>query len=161
MTTTYNTGFEFSPDKTKGRKSSIAENERNAMSDRKADISGGRLSLTEKKERSAFYNQKNSISPEKRQLQSIQEKMAYPVKAKFGKYHIVESKLDLHCEPYAYPDKPLIHTRDINFDRSPLKVRSYKDGISLNENRFENIDKLPKIFSKSKYFFVQKSLTHI
>ena len=76
--------------------------------------------------------------------------MTYPVKAVFGKHNIVEGEELLQCEPNEVPDKAQPHQRAIEFDKSPKKVKSYRDGISLNEKRFDSINKEPKISSNAR-----------
>jgi len=101
-----------------------------------------------------FRKTSGSLSP--RRNSQCDKQPAYPVKVMLGKYHIVEEKDKelscLHCEPNEPAEKPQCHQSVVDIGKLHRKVFSYADGISLNEKRFENINKLPEIFTKTKYF---------
>jgi len=74
-------------------------------------------------------------------------KLGYAVSKYFTDHHILDTG---KIVTNRIPDKPRPHIKSFSLSKSPIRKHHYEDGRTLNENRFENINKLPNILSKSK-----------
>ncbi len=82
-----------------------------------------------------------------------QTRLASLFRTQFGNYRMAE---DGRLEPDFFPEKTQAHLRTVEFDKSPFptKAVSYVPvGGSVNEKRFENVNTLPSVSSKSRYHF--------